>query len=245
VTPEELRILQVLGRIKKGDEQGIAILAGLSEETTCTLLNSLARKKITVHQINKRISRSKSRVPKMDSHPLWVNSSKGNSQALRSWGVPVRTSFRNRFEEHLPQIDTKHRRISRAGIAWLKAAWPYAEIWTGWSEVRIPDTYVVPDALAWGRIHGYETLIWLEVGDEHKSRKTIKDVTIKRLRKAHFLCKRTGARLVYVQLSPRWVLEAAGSVCRGLPQEVAVVLGGWRRFGKLPIVEWGQVTKWY
>ena len=32
--------------------------------------------------------------------------------------------------------------------------------------MQLPETSVCPDALAWGRIQGFETLFWLEVGDE-------------------------------------------------------------------------------
>jgi len=59
---------------------------------------------------------------------------------------------------------------------------------------------------------------------------------------ARKLCERTGARLVYAQLSTHWVHEAAGWACVSLPDEVAVVLGDWKGFGELPIVEWGRVT---
>ena len=68
---------------------------------------------------------------------------------------------------------------------------------------------MIPDGLVWGRIHGYETLFWLEVGDEHKSRRKISKATTKRLEQAMELCNHTGVRLVYAQLSRNWVHEAA------------------------------------
>ena len=101
---------------------------------------------------------------------------------------------------------------------------------------------MIPDGLAWGRIHGYETLFWLEVGDWHKSRLKISKATAKRLEQAMELCKQTGVRLVYAQLRRKWVHEAAKWACVNLPKDVAVVMGSWRKFGKLPIVEWGRVT---
>ena len=73
----------------------------------------------------------------------------------------------------------------------------------------IPDSSMLPDGLAWGRIHGFETLFWLEVRDEHKSRKQIKEITKKRLDEAWEFCQVTGVRLVYTQLSVNWIHEAA------------------------------------
>jgi hypothetical protein len=109
--------------------------------------------------------------------------------------------------------------------------------------VRLPGTSVIPDALAWGRIQGYETLFWLEVGDEHKSRKQIIEITKKRLDEAWKFCRRTGVRLVYAQLSVDWVHEAARWEFDQLPAEVAVVTGNPRRFGELSVLEWGKVTR--
>jgi len=48
--------------------------------------------------------------------------------------------------------------------------------------------------------------------------------------------------LVYAQLSTNWVHEAVRRACVKLPKEMAVVMGNQRRFGELPILEWGQTT---
>ena len=100
----------------------------------------------------------------------------------------------------------------------------------------------MPDGLAWGRALGYETLFWLEVGDAHRSEDRILKITRKRLVHARILCRRTGARLVYTQLSTNWVHEAARWACVDLSGEEAVVMGNLRRFGELPMLEWGKVT---
>jgi len=76
-------------------------------------------------------------------------------------------------------------------LVWLKSAWPHAEVWTESSEVRIPDTSLILDGLAWRRIEGYETLFWLEVGDGHKSRAEITDITTKQLDRAWKCCEQT------------------------------------------------------
>ena len=48
--------------------------------------------------------------------------------------------------------------------------------------------------------------------------------------------------LVYAQLSTPWVHDAVAEACGGLPEWAAVVLGNHRRFGELPVIEWGKVT---
>jgi hypothetical protein len=189
-----------------------------------------------------KIQRDKTNAAQMDLFPLWHGSDKGLSIALRSWGVPKGIQFTARLEKNLSQIGYGHRQNARLWTTWLKSAWPQAEIWTGWSEVHIPGVNVIPDGLAWGRIQGYETLFWLEVGDGHKSVKKITDITTTRLDQAIDLFKRTGVRLVYAQLSSHWVHEAARWACVNLPGEVAVVLGDLRGFGKLPMIEWGRVV---
>ena len=88
----------------------------------------------------------------------------------------------------------------------------------------------------------YETLFWLEVGDTHKSEYEIMKTTRKRLIHARRLCQRTGVRLVYTQLSTGWVHDAARWACVDLAGEEAVVMGNLRRFGELPMLEWGKVT---
>ncbi len=244
VSQEELRCLQALGRMVKGSEQEIASLTGLPVELTSNLLDTLKTKKLAIYRISPKIKRDKSKPEQMDLFPLWHPRSKGLSIALRSWGVPTALDFKNRTEENLQQIGSPHRQVSRNWSEWLRSAWPQAEIWADWSEVRIPGISVIPDALAWGKIQGYETLFWLEVGDEHKKRDMITEITTKRLDQAWKFCKRTGVRIVYAQLSTNWVHEAAKWACVNLPKEVAVVRGNQRRFGKLPIVEWGETSNW-
>lgn len=239
---EELRCLQALGRMEKGNETEIASLAGLPFDVTKNLLAHLEEKELIVYKTSPKIWRGKSRPAQLDLFPLWHLRSKGLSLALRSWGIPKGIEFTSRKEENLQQVGYEHRHISRVWSAWLKSAWPQAEIWAGWSEVSMPETSVIPDGLAWGRIQEYETLFWLEVGDDHKDRDAITEITTKRLNQAGKLCQRTGVRLVYAQLSTNWVHEAARWGLVDLPNEVAVVMGNSRRFGELPMVEWRRVN---
>lgn len=243
VSLEESQCLQALGRMAKGDEQDIASQAALPVDVVKNVLAQLEERELVVYKSSPKIRRGKSRPTQMDLFPLWHLRSKGLSLALRSWEIPKGIEFTSRKEENLQQIGYEHRHISRVWPAWLKSAWPPAEIWTGWSEVRIPDLSVVPDGLAWGRIQGYETLFWLEVGDEHKDRDKITEITTKRLGQARKLCERTGVRLVYTQLSANWVHEAARWAYVDLKDEVAIVMGDIKRFGELPMVEW-RVISW-
>ncbi|MBI5954927.1 MAG: hypothetical protein HY865_24975 [Chloroflexi bacterium] len=241
VSLEELHCLQALGRMVKGDEEEIASLTGLPLETAKALMVCLAEKGLAVLKTSPKIGRKFSGPQQMDLFPLWHLTSKGLSQALRSWGIPKGIDFTSRLEQHLWQIGTPHRHTSRLWNDWLKSAWPQAEIWAGWSEVQIPGLSVIPDGLAWGRIQGYETLFWLEVGDEHKGRDVITEVTAKRLDQAWRLCRRTGVRLVYAQLGADWVQEAVRWACVELPDEVAILMGNKKRFGELSLIEWGKV----
>jgi hypothetical protein len=86
-------------------------------------------------------------------------------------------------------------------------------------------------------------LFWLEVGDNHKSRNKIEQITLQRLEVAKNLCNRTGPKLVYVQLSIGWVHEAIRWTIVDLPAEVAIVMGNSQKFGDLPTVEWGVINQ--
>lgn len=242
VSNDALLCLQALGRMVKGIEFEIASLAGLSASAIKPLLADLEKQKLVVYKSSKKILRKKSKPAQMDLFPSWHLTRPGLSLALRSWGVPPILPFPSRFERNLYQIGTEHRQIARLWPAWLKSAWPQAEIWTGWSEVWIPGLSVIPDTLAWGRIQGYETIFWLEVGDEHKTTEQIVEDVGNRLRQAILLSERTKVRLVFVILSPRWVHEAARWACVNLPNEMAVIMGDWRRFGELPVPEWSKIV---
>jgi hypothetical protein len=242
LSQEAMLCLQALGRMVKGNEQEIASLAGLPLSTVQRLLPQLQKDRLAIYKVGHQILRKKSRPVQMDRFPLWHLTRPGLSLALRKWGVPRNVLFPSRHERNLFQVGTKHRHIARLWPEWLKAAWPQAEIWTGWSEVGIPGFNVIPDALAWGQIWEYETLFWLEVGDEHKSRDQIREDMAKRLGQAIQLSERTGVGLVFAHLGPHWVHEAARWACVKLPIHFAVAMGDWRHYGKLPIIEWGKLT---
>ena len=231
-----------LARTRKGIEEEIASLTGLPETMTYDVLQRLKKSKMVVFKLGEQFQKDKSKPKKMDPYWMWHPSRKGVSVALRSWGASNGVDFSGVKELNPHLIGTSHRTNSRRWPAWLRSAYPQVEIWTGWTEVQLPETAVRPDGLAWGRIQGFETLFWLEVGDEHKKRKQIEKITKIRLASAVKFCQKTGGRLVYVQLSVNWVQNAARWAFEYLPPEVAVVMGNQRRFGELPTVEWGKAT---
>lgn len=239
---EELKCLQVLTRNRKGSLEEIASLAGLLETTTLDVLQGLQKKKKVIFKLGEMFQKDKSKPKKMDPYWMWHPTRKGVSAALRSWGASKGLDFSNIKELHPNKICTPHRNISRRWLAWLRSAYPLTEIWTGWTEVQLPEISVRPDALAWGRIQGFETLFWLELGDEHKKRIDIQRTTRIRLASALIFCQQTGVRLVYAQISPPWVQKAVGMALGRLPPNMATVMTSIRRFGLLPTVEWGSIT---
>lgn len=239
---EELKCLQVLARIRKGSEDDVASLAGLPETITCDILQRLQKNKMVVYKLGEKFQKDKSKPKEMDPYPMWHPTRLGMSVALRSWGASKGVDFSNVKELNPHLIGTQHRTISRWWLAWLMSAYLRAEFWSGWSETKLPGIPVFPDALAWGKIQGYETVFWLEVGDEHKRSKQIEDLTIKRLNHAKRFCKRTGVRLVYTQLSLNWVLNVVRWSCVGLSDDMAVIMENKQQYGKLPILEWGKIA---
>lgn len=242
ISHQHVKCLQALARIRKGTVYEIASMAGISEKVTENAMEELQDNKHAVFKLGEKTQKDKSKSREMDPYPMWHPTRPGMSIALRSWGASRKLDFSKMKEMNPHLIGTPHRTISRQCPAWLRSAYPRAEIWTGWSETKMPDISVYPDALAWGRIQGYETMFWLEVGDEHKSRMDIEEITGRRLQSGWAFCQRTGVRLVYVQLSVNWVEEAAHWAFEKIPSEVAVVMGKKSIFGRLPPVEWGKVT---
>ncbi len=239
---DEILVLQALARMVKGDEQEIAALAGLPAPTVAAVLRDLEGHELAVFRISKKILRDRSRPAQLDLFRSWHLTRRGLSLALRSWDVPSNLPFAARLERNLYQVGSEHRHLARLWPAWLKAAWPQAQVWTGWSEVRIAGVSVVPDALAWGRVGKHETLFWLEVGEEHKARWEIVADISRRLRYAAALADRTGVRLMFLLLAPRWVCEEARWACQRLPPSVGVVMNNWGIRDQRTRFEWTALS---
>jgi hypothetical protein len=175
--------------------------------------------------------------------PYWRIRRPGLSSALRAWGVPSGAVFGYRSEKNR-LLDSVHRRRSRQWPKWVSKALPHAEIYAGWSEVGIPGLKANPDALAWGKILGNETLFWLEVESGHSSRNLILDKTTVRWLKATGYAEAVGVHLVFVFLAMPWVREAARLAFIDVPKTSAVIVADWSRhnFGQLPYPKWGEVV---
>ena len=228
--PDHLLCLQALGRMVKGDQKEIASLTGLEESKVDHVLSSLEKQDLAIYKRGKRITAKRGETKNDDPRPLWHLKKKGISLALRSWGTPKKVAFPERRERHLYQIASKHRHIARLWTSWLKRNWQGIEICAGWAEVGIPGLHAIPDALAWGRIQGYETLFWLEVGDDHKSRRQIEEKMRMRMNDALQLSRRTGMKLVFALFGPRWVQKTTRQTFEQLEHDVTLVLEGWKRF---------------
>lgn len=178
-----------------------------------------------------------------EPRPYWRIRRPGLSAALRAWGVPPEAEF-GRRRERIRLPDSTHRRRSRQWPAWLRKAFPHGDIFAGWSEVGIPDLRTNPDALAWGKMNGVETLFWLEVESGKSSRKLILDKTVTRWLKATAYARAVGVHLVFVFLAMPWVRDAALLAFTDVPAHSAVVVADWSKsnFGQLPYSKWGEVV---
>ena len=133
----------------------------------------------------------------------------------------------------------RHRRTARLWPAWLRSAWPQVDIWTGWSEVSCGS--VRPDALAWGRVGGYETLFWLEVESGNVSLERLERKTRHRINQALLYARRNRIHLVFTILAQPWVRQELARILCNLPPDLCILLGDWLAFGSLPKPEWGRV----
>jgi hypothetical protein len=172
----------------------------------------------------------------------WRITKPGFRSALRIWGIPTGTKFRNHLEK-TPLLNSPHRRRSRQWPSWVQRALPHAEIYAGWNEVGIPELRSRPDGLAWGKIDQAETLFWLEV-ETTKARDRIEQTTALRWAKAKGYAKAVGVRLVFVVMGMPWIQNVAQEVFTDIPPNCAVIITGWHRldFGKLPYPKWGELV---
>ena len=259
--PSEMACLRVLDRLQVGYTAEIAALAGLGLDTARKNLQILVDRKYAIYNIDgvmqvkstrKRKLKPKQLVlmgeksfgrvdpEKKKCYPFYGITRKGNSIALRSWGMPPGCYLPERWEFREPP-DSRHRKISRKWSAWLKKAWPHAQVWTGWSEVYIKGLDATPDALAWGSFDDYETLFWLEVESGHQSSERITQKINRRLNQASAYAKSMKLHVVFALLAIPWVQRAAGLALVNIQDHIAVVTGDWNDFGCLPVAEWGKV----
>jgi len=179
-----------------------------------------------------------------DYWPYWKIRRSGISAALRAWGVPVGMRFDYRLER-TRLLNSYHRRRSRQWPAWISLALPHAEIYAGWNEVSIPGIRARPDALAWGKIHGAETLFWLEVESGNVSWNRMVEQTAVRWMKAKGYADAVDVHLIFVVLGVPWIRRAARTAFMDVPQNCAVITSSWDKlnFGNLPYPKWGEMVE--
>jgi len=220
----ELQALRVLARLETAYTAEVASLSGVSLPTARQALWGLNGRRLVERE-------------GQEAFPTWKVRRAGVSLALRSWGLPPGVAFPARRERSA--AGKRHRRTARLWPAWLRQAWPHADIWAGWSEVALGR--LRPDSLAWGALSGREALFWLEVESGKASREMLRRKIIHRFEQALGYARCFSLPLVFALLAPPWVCQAAVRGFVGLPGDAAVVLADWKTFGALPVPGWRAV----
>jgi hypothetical protein len=222
----QLRLLQVLARVKEGKTIELASLAGYSLTSARHTLEELTALGFAEKALEKQ------------AH-VWKIKKTGKSRALRSWGVPPGKHYTAYKEGR--KTSERHKRTAHLWQAWIERAWPeHAVIWAGWSEVGLPGRRN-PDGLAWGILDGHETLFWLEVESGHTAAAKLRPKMARRFDRALTYARSLGVHLLYAVLGPDRVIEESVRVFRNVPPDAAVVMGNWIAFGRLPFAVWGTV----
>ncbi len=225
LSPSVLRVLQTLARLESAQTLEIASLAGFSKSYTHTQLQKLEQSGYV-------------RRDQVWKYPGWRLTRAGLLQVHRSWQLPPKVNFRNYRREH-SRAGGRHRRVARLWRAWLTKAYPGAgEIWACWTEFAMHPGF--PDALAWGTWRGQETLFWLEVETGHASRQKLRLTYEARLHRVSQHAERLRIPIILAVLSLPWVLRTVVPIFTSLPPHIAVIAEDWRRFGELPIPEFGE-----
>ena len=242
LSESELACLRVLARLETAFTSEIASLAGMSIPYARQALIALRKQRLAYYETCTACpgGQARERSERGGDYPFWKVSRPGLSLALRSWHVPPSMKFS--FYKERARSQGRHRRDARLWPAWLRRAWPHAEIWSAWSEISVPGR-LFPDALAWGRLDDQETLFWLEVESGKASRADLQLKMTQRLSRAVVYANQFSLCLVFAVLAPPWVRETVAQVFHNLPQSVSVVLTDWKDFGRLPTPKWGA-ARW-
>ena len=269
VGEDELACLRVLARVTQGLTSEVASLSGLGLRRARDALDSLRRRNLVDHAFPRSAAANSARSrgpgapavpspatgknlplhrggsgvpPYSDVYPYWGLKKRGLTIALRSWGVPAGFQFTARLAADHGEA-RRHRVTARLWPAWLKKDLGLnGEIWAGWTEVNLADIRSSPDALAWGRVDERETLFWLEVESGHRStEKTLEKIT-KSFRASSWYARERELNLVFAVLAIPWVQKVLRTAFMNIEPHVAVIVGDWRTFGELPVIQWGRVT---
>ena len=257
LTENALRSLLLMARFTVAYRNEVECSLMLGETASRTALKTLAKHGFIEYHpndgnINAHLLTSRQRITGKnrrgikwngDYWPYWKIRRPGVSAALRVWGVPAGVQFDYRLER-TRLLNSHHRSRSRQWPKWLSLALPHAEIYAGWNEVSILGLRARPDALAWGKIHGVETLFWLEVESGRFTRNRLVEKTAVRWMKAKGYASIVDVHLIFVLLGMPWVREAARIAFTDVPRNCAVIISSGRRlnFGKLPYPKWGEAV---
>ena len=223
--PSVLLVLRTLARLEQAQTLEIASLSGFSNRYTLVLLHKLEHLGYACRA-------------KVWKYPGWILTHSGLLQAHRSWNLPPRTAFRSYRQEHT-RGGPRHRRVSRLWRAWLEKSYQSAvEIWGCWTEFGMQPGF--PDALAWGTWRGRECLFWLEVDTGHISRKKLRRLYTTRYHRVPPTFQEVGIPTVFALLSMPWVIQAVVPIFNNIDKSMAVIVEDWRRFGTLPIPQFGR-----
>jgi len=243
VKENPLACLRVLARFGQGFTKEIASLADSCIRTTQDALNYLEERKLISHVYPSREGDAEELYSKQ--YPYWILKRSGLQLALRSWGVAQGVRFSSRLEkQHGEGEMTRHKMASRLWLASLKKSYKeLAEVWAGWTEVGIPEMRLTPDALAWGKMEGRETLFWCEVESGHLGTQETAAKLLRRLRIASQYANQMEMKLVFGVLTLPWVRRSIYRAFLDINPNAAVIFADWKDgFGKLPLVRWGRVT---
>lgn len=219
-----LRVLRIMARLKTAHTPEIVSLAGFSETHVRNLLKQLQAENLIEWK----------RIGKYDG---WEIRNGGLRLVHRSWNVPKGVHFAP-YRGEYRYAGERHRRIARMWRAWLEKAYSNIEIWDCWTEV--PVRYGIPDALAWGRHGGRETLFWLEVDSGHSSRRTMEANYRRRLQLAYNHAAEWRIPIVFCIMGSPWVVDAFRWCIPPISDTVAVIGHDWRDFGSLPMYQAGE-----
>jgi len=251
VDDNALAWLRVLSRLQRAMTSEIASLAGFSITTARDALKDLATRDYIHHVDPKRESDVRKegggRELYSDEYAYWVIRRNGTVEALRSWNVSPGLRFSSRVEaDHGKGESNRHKKTSRLWLASLKkSVGALEEIWTGWTEVKLPNMLQVPDALAWGRKDSRETLYWLEVDSSHLTYQETGKRISRRLRGASIYASGREVNLVFAVLTEaEGARNALEMSLMDVEPHVGVIIADWENdFGQLPVSRLGLVVR--
>jgi hypothetical protein len=227
----KLRILRILARLSSAQSVDLSSLSGYSKVYTIELMKELEFENLVMRST-------------VGKYAGWEITRRGIRICHESWNLPPKMRFTKKRREH-NYSGWRHRRTSRMWPYWLRKSWGrYIELWECWTEAYLkPSGY--PDALAWGKYLGEEVMFWLEVDTGHTGYEKLIAKYNRRIQKASGYGKIVGMKIIFVILSPRWVVAHLRFGLLSIPDNIAMISHDWASVGKLPIPLFGRAVAHY